>query len=52
MMDNDIAQPKRGSDVEAGIYLRLSEAKDEDEASEAAYERYEQHSRALCERRN
>jgi site-specific DNA recombinase len=38
--------------VDAGIYLRLSEAKDEDEASEAAYERYETHSRALCERRN
>jgi site-specific DNA recombinase len=51
-MDNDVAQPKGGSDVNAGVYLRLSEAKDEDEASEAAYERYEQYSRSLCERRN
>jgi DNA invertase Pin-like site-specific DNA recombinase len=37
--------------VNAGIYLRLSKAKGEEEDSEAAYERYEAHSRALCERR-
>jgi site-specific DNA recombinase len=37
--------------VDAGIYLRLSKGKGEEEDSDAAYERYESHSRALCERR-
>jgi site-specific DNA recombinase len=40
-----------GDRVEAGIYLRLSKAKGEEEDSEAAYERYETYSRALCDRR-
>lgn len=37
--------------MDAGIFLRLSKAKGEEEDSEAAYERYEAASRALCERR-
>jgi site-specific DNA recombinase len=40
-----------GGAMNAGIFLRLSKAKGEEEDSEAAYERYEAHSRALCERR-
>jgi site-specific DNA recombinase len=35
----------------AGIYLRLSEEKDTAEGTEAAYERWEQRCRQLCERR-
>jgi site-specific DNA recombinase len=37
--------------MDAGIYLRLSKAKGEEENSEAAFERFEAHSRALCDRR-
>jgi DNA invertase Pin-like site-specific DNA recombinase len=42
---------QKGGGMNAGIFLRLSKAKGEEEDSQAAYERYEAHSRALCERR-
>jgi site-specific DNA recombinase len=37
--------------MNAGIYLRLSEAKDTDEGTEAAYERFEAVCRRLCKQR-